>query len=154
MQHVFETVSIWRVIKNFIVVELSRYIPFLEVKNKMLRGLLKMRVGRHVSVGLMAMLDIINPELISIGDNTIIGYNTTILSHEYLLDEFRYGPVEIGVNVLVGANCTILAGVRIGDNATVGAGTVVSKDVAPHSTVVGNPMQVLRDGGMDRQANT
>jgi acetyltransferase-like isoleucine patch superfamily enzyme len=143
MQHLFETVAFWRVMKNFIVVQMTRYTPFLGMKNWMLRHLLKMQVGRDVSVGLMAMLDIIKPELISIGDNSIIGYNTTILSHEYLLHEFRYGPVEIGANVLIGANCTILAGVSIGDNAVVGAGTVVAKDVQPNTKVVGNPMRVL-----------
>ena len=144
MQHVFETVPFWKVIKNFAVIQLSRYTPFLGLKNAMCRRLLGMRVDVDVSIGLMVMLDIIKPELISLGRNSVIGYNTTILAHEYLIDEFRYGPVTIGENVLIGANCTILAGVSIGDGAVVAAGTVVSRDVSPATMVAGNPMRELR----------
>ena len=60
----------------------------------------------------------------------MIGYNTTILAHEYLIKEYRLGEVRIGENVLIGANTTILPGVTIGDGAVV-AGSVVHKDVAP-----------------------
>ena len=71
------------------------------------------------------------PEKISIGENSVIGYNTTILAHEYLIKEYRLGEVRIGENVLIGANTTILPGVTIGDGAVVAAGSVVHKDVAP-----------------------
>jgi acetyltransferase-like isoleucine patch superfamily enzyme len=91
------------------------------------------------------MFDLLYPEKIKIGKNTIIGYNTTILTHEYLIDEYRIGEVCIGDNVMIGANATILPGVSIGDGAVVGAGTVVSKDVAAHSFVAGNPMRVIRE---------
>ncbi|HEX3015440.1 MAG TPA: acyltransferase [Desulfobacteria bacterium] len=144
MQHVFETIPLWRVCKNFAVVELSRYTPLLGVKNFLLRTFLGTKIGRDSSIGLMVMLDIIKPELITIGNNTIIGYNTTILAHEYLPREFRYGPVEIGENVLIGANCTILAGVCIGANAVVSAGTVVNRDVPANTMVGGNPMRVIK----------
>ena len=59
------------------------------------------------------------PEKISIGENSVIGYNTTILAHEYLIKEYRLGEVRIGENVLIGANTTILPGVTIGDGAVV-----------------------------------
>lgn len=151
MQHMSETVPLWKVVLNFAVVQLSRYTPFLGVKNFLLRALLGVKVGEHASVGLMVMLDIVKPELISIGDNCIIGYNATILTHEYLLNEFRYGEVKIGRNVLIGANCTILAGVDIGDGAVVAAGTVVTADVPAYCMVGGNPMRILRRMDMDKQ---
>jgi acetyltransferase-like isoleucine patch superfamily enzyme len=44
----------------------------------------------------------------------------------------------------IGSGATILGGVRIGAGATVGAGAVVTKDVAPGSTVAGNPARPLR----------
>jgi acetyltransferase-like isoleucine patch superfamily enzyme len=91
------------------------------------------------------MFDLLYPEKIKIGKNTIIGYNTTILTHEYLIDEYRIGEVLIGDNVMIGANTTILPGVSIGDGAVVGAGSIVSKDVAAHSFVAGNPMRVIRE---------
>lgn len=53
--------------------------------------------------------------------------------------------IEIGNNVWIGAGARILDGVRIGDNAVVGAGSVVTRDVAAHSTVAGVPARVIRD---------
>ena len=45
----------------------------------------------------------------------------------------------------IGSGCTILANVTIGENALVGAGSVVTKDVPPNTVVVGNPAKVLRN---------
>lgn len=84
------------------------------------------------------------PEKITVGENSIIGYNTTILAHEYLIKEYRLGEVVIGENVLIGANTTILPGVTIGDWAVVAAGSVVHKNVAAGSFVGGNPLRELR----------
>lgn len=89
------------------------------------------------------MVDVFFPELIKIGRNSVIGYNTTILAHEYLIKEYRLGEVIIGDEVMIGANTTILPGVTIGDGAVVAAGSVVHKDVAPGAFVGGNPMRVI-----------
>jgi acetyltransferase-like isoleucine patch superfamily enzyme len=140
----YRTVSFWKVVKNFIVIQISRYTPLLPVKNFLYRRLLGMKVGRHTSVALMVMMDVFFPEKIRIGDNSIIGYNTTILTHEYLIKEYRLGEVHIGSNVMIGANSTILPGVAIGDHAVVAAGSVVTRDVEPYTMVGGNPIQVLR----------
>jgi UDP-2-acetamido-3-amino-2,3-dideoxy-glucuronate N-acetyltransferase len=45
----------------------------------------------------------------------------------------------------IGSNATILPGIVIGEYALIGAGAVVTKDVPAHSTVVGNPAQLLRE---------
>jgi len=140
----YRTVSFWKVIKNFIVIQLSRYTPFLSWKNWMYRRLLGMEVGEQTAFALMVMVDIMFPELIKVGKNCVIGYNTTILAHEYLVDEYRLGEVRIGDGVLIGANSMILPGVTIGDGAIVAAGTVVHKDIPAGSFVGGNPMQVIR----------
>ena len=102
-----------------------------------------MKVGEQTSFALMVMLDVMFPEKISVGTNTVIGYNTTILAHEYLIKEYRLGAVEIGSEVMIGANSTILPGVTIGDGAIVSAGTLVHKDVLPGTFVGGNPMRVI-----------
>lgn len=88
------------------------------------------------------------PERITVGNNTIIGYNTTILTHEYLIKEYRLGDVVIGSHVMIGANTTILPGVTIGDHAIVAAGSVVHKDVPAYAFVGGNPMREIRRSEM------
>jgi acetyltransferase-like isoleucine patch superfamily enzyme len=141
--HVYKTVPFWKVVKNFIVIQLARYTPFLGMKNWLYRTFLGLRVGEQTSFALMVMLDVMFPEKISVGRNSVIGYNTTILAHEYLIKEYRLGPVEIGSEVMIGANSTILPGVSIGDGAIVSAGTLVHKDVPAGAFVGGNPMRVI-----------
>ena len=141
--HVYKTVPFWKVVKNFIVIQLARYTPFLGMKNWLYRTFLGVKVGEQTSFALMVMLDVMFPEKISVGRNTVIGYNTTILAHEYLIKEYRLGPVEIGSEVMIGANSTILPGIMIGDGAIVSAGTLVHKDVPPGCFVGGNPMRVI-----------
>lgn len=140
---IYETVPFWKVMKNFIVIQLARYSPFLSMKIWLYRNLLNMKVGKKTAFALMVMPDVMFPEKISVGANSIVGYNTTILAHEYLIKEYRIGEVKIGDNVMIGANSTILPGVKIGDNAIVSAGTLVHKDVPDGSFVGGNPMKVI-----------
>lgn len=140
----YRTVSPWKGVWNFIVIQLTRYCPILPLKNWMYRRLLGMRVGEHTAFGLMVMVDVFFPEKITIGRNSVIGYNTTILAHEYLIKEYRLGEVVIGDEVLIGANSTILPGVTIGDGAVVAAGSIVHKNVEAGSFVGGNPLRVLQ----------
>lgn len=143
---IYRTVSKWKAVKNFVWIQISRYCPSLPLKNWIYRRRLGMEVGEHTAFALMVMVDVFFPEKIKIGRNSIIGYNTTILAHEYLIKEYRLGEVRIGSNVMVGANTTILPGVTIGDGAVIGAGSVVHKDVEPYSFVAGNPLRVIRTG--------
>lgn len=140
----YRTVPFWKVFRNVVVIQLARYSPSLRLKNAMYRLFLGMKIGKQTAIALMVMMDVFFPEKIRIGDNTIIGYNTTILAHEYLLHEYRLGLVEIGSHVMIGANCTILPGVKIGDHAVVAAGSIVTKDVEPHTFVAGNPARFVR----------
>lgn len=135
--------------KNFVVIQIARYTPIVPFKNWLYRTFLRMKVGDQTAVALMVMMDIMFPEKISIGKNSVIGYNTTLLAHEYLIGEYRLGEVIIGDEVMIGANTTILPGVIIGDRATVAAGTLVHKDVPPGAFVGGNPMQIIREGNKD-----
>lgn len=140
---IYDTVPFFKVVKNFIVIQIARYTPFLPVKNWLYRTFLKMEVGKQTSFALMVMPDIMFPELIKVGNNSVIGYNTTILAHEYLIEEYRLGEVNIGDNVLIGANTTILPGVTIGDNAIVSAASLVNKDVPAGAFVGGNPIKII-----------
>ncbi|SFA88881.1 Acetyltransferase (isoleucine patch superfamily) [Lentibacillus halodurans] len=140
---IYKTVSFWKVMKNFVFIQLGRYIPFLSVKNWLYRTFLRMDVGKQTAFALMVMPDIMFPEKIKVGSNSVIGYNTTILAHEYLIKEYRIGDVVIGNDVMIGANTTILPGVTIGDGAVISSATLVNRDVPPGAFVGGNPMQVI-----------
>lgn len=141
--HIYKTVPFFKVMKNFIIIQIARYTPFLPMKNWLYRNFLRMEVGKQTSFALMVMPDIMFPEKIKVGSNSVIGYNTTLLAHEYLIDEYRIGEVVIGDRVMIGANTTILPGIEIGDGAIVSAGTLVHKDVPEGSFVGGNPMRVI-----------
>ncbi len=92
----YQTVPFFKVMKNFVVIQLARYTPILPVKNWFYRTFLGMRVGKQTSFALMVMVDLMFPERITVGNNSIIGYNTTVLTHEYLIKEYRLGHVTIG----------------------------------------------------------
>jgi acetyltransferase-like isoleucine patch superfamily enzyme len=135
-----------KVIRNFIIIFLARFTPSMKLKSLLYRSV-GVKVGPHVSVGLMAMFDVFFPEEITIGANCVIGYNTVILGHEFLIEEWRRGPVVIGDNVIIGANCTILPGVRIGDGAAISAMSLVNKDVPAGMAVGGVPISPLGRAG-------
>jgi acetyltransferase-like isoleucine patch superfamily enzyme len=132
-----------RVARNAAIIQLARYTASIPLKNALYR-LLGMRVGRHSAVGLMVMIDIFFPQDVTLGENCVIGYNSTILCHEFTRHEWRRGPVMVGPDATVGANCTILPGVVIGAGATVSAMSLVNRDVPPGAFVGGVPIRALR----------
>jgi maltose O-acetyltransferase len=92
---------------------------------------------------------------VRIGDFTLFGPGVQILTPMHPLDaELRrrqeYGrPIEIGADVWVGGGALILAGVRIGPRAVIGAGSVVTRDVPGDVFAAGNPGRVVRE--LDKQ---
>ena len=144
---VYRTGSRFKAVRNFIAIQIARYCPSLPVKNAIYRRVLGMKVGRETAFALMVMVDVFFPEKIEVGDNCIIGYNSTLLTHEYLIGEYRIGKIVIGNSVMIGANTTVLPGVTIGDGAVVAAGSVVHRDVPAGAFVGGNPLQELRRSG-------
>ncbi len=115
-------------IYNNILMRLARISPSLSLKLWLYR-MMGIRVGSNVSIALEVTMDVFFPQLIEIGDNTIIGYNTTILCHEFLIKEYATGPVVIGRDVMVGANTTILPGITIANGSVVSAHSLVNSDV-------------------------
>ena len=86
---------------------------------------------------------------IEIGDGTMIGQGTTIVTLNHDLDPKTRitatpRPVKIGKNVWIGASCTVLPGVIIGNNAVIGAGSVVVKSIPANAVAVGNPARVIK----------
>jgi maltose O-acetyltransferase len=81
--------------------------------------------------------------LISIGDESVLSSDVRIIAHDgstkHWTGYIRLGRVDIGRRVYIGARSVVLPGVRIGDDAIVGAGSVVTHDVPPRTIVAGNP---------------
>lgn len=87
---------------------------------------------------------------ITIGDDCLIGHNAVIATLQHDIHPDRRGdllpsPVRIGRNVWLGANVTVLPGVTIGDDAVIGAGSVVTRDIPAESIAVGSPARVVRN---------
>ncbi len=58
--------------------------------------------------------------------------------------DWQVVPTHVGRRASIGSGAVILCGVRIGEGALVGAGSVVTRDVPPHTIVAGNPARILR----------
>lgn len=133
-----------RVALNYFVIVIARHLPSLRLKNFLYRRL-GMTVGRGVSWGLESTPDVFWPHLITVEDHAIIGYDATILCHEFLRDEYRTGPVEIGAGAMIGAGVIVLPGVQLGEGATVAANSLVTRDVPPDTTVAGVPAEPMSE---------
>jgi len=144
LQHWPDTKHPLRVVFNFLVVWVVRYSPSLQVKNWLLRRL-GADVGRGVSLGLTATPDVFWPERITIEDHAIVGYDATILCHEYLQHEVRTGEVVVGERAMIGAGAIILPGVHVGEGAQIAANSLVDEDVPPGATVAGVPAEVVSE---------
>src|SRR5262245_46676231 len=131
-----------RIVLNYVIIYACMHLPSLALKRWIFRSL-GMRLGRGVTIASGVTLDYFFPELIEIGDNTIVGMDAMLLTHEFLHDRFRSGRVHIGANCLVGANSTVLAGVTLGDGTTVSAMSLVHKGTVPGAFVGGVPIRRL-----------
>ena len=94
------------------------------------------------------------PYLVSIGDNTMISFGVTFITHDGSVhttrivsgeDELigKLGKISIGTGCFVGCKTTILPGVDIGDYAVVGACSVVTKDIPSGEVWCGNPARFV-----------
>ncbi len=94
-------------------------------------------------------------EGVTIEDNVFIGHGVMFINDSYPRATTSDGQLQteadwkvektlVKKGASIGSGCTILANVTIGENALVGAGSVVTKDVPPNTIVVGTPAKVLR----------
>lgn len=142
LHDLYRYIRFMRLLKNTLIIEIARYVPHVGVKRWMYCRLLKMTIGEKTAFAFKAVPDLLYPEKIKIGNNVIIGYNTTLLTHEFLTESLRVGEVEIGDHTMIGANVTVLPGVKIGSHVQIGAGSVVSKDIPDYTVAYGNPIQL------------
>lgn len=86
---------------------------------------------------------------ITIGDETLIGHNVVLATLNHGTNPNDRGtlypaPIDIGKNVWIGSNSTIVPGITIGDNAIIGAGSVVTKNVESNTVVAGVPAKYIK----------
>ncbi len=91
-------------------------------------------------------------ESLTIGDDCAISWGVKIMDTDFHVlvkggeRMSESSPVKIGDHVWIGSNATILKGVTVGDDAVVGAGAVVTRDVPPGVVVAGNPARTIHEG--------
>ena len=119
--------------------------------------------GSHVHFGSGVYanfnLTLVDDGHIYVGDRVLFGPNVTVATANHpILPELRarglqYNrDVHIGENAWIGAGTVIVPGVHIGKNTVIGAGSVVTKDIPDNVVAVGNPCRVMREiSERDRQ---
>lgn len=111
--------------------------------------------GKQISLGKRFFANfnftVLDEARITIGDDCFIGPNVSIYTACHSTDPTERNtrqewakPVTIGNNVWIGGSVTILPGVNIGDNVTIGAGSVVVTDIPSNTVAVGNPCRVVK----------
>ena len=120
----------------------------------------KVKVGNNVLLAKHTEIDYSGEVIIE--DNVWISEDVQIHSHNHLITPTRITkekanvqPTKIHIhkNVWIGARATILPSVsEIGENAIIGAGSVVTKNVAPNTIVAGNPAKVIRTLEFENEA--
>lgn len=99
------------------------------------------RIGRESTVGDRTQIHACR--LVEIGQRVMISWDVTLLENNYHSNS--RGPIVIGDDVWIGCHAIVLSGVTVGPGAVIAAGSVVTRDVPPHTLVGGNPARVLRE---------
>jgi acetyltransferase-like isoleucine patch superfamily enzyme len=113
------------------------------------------RIGDNCLIGTGTMLDgsvqigdnakiqsgVYLPHGTVVGNNVFIGPYACVTNDRYPVSK-KLLPVVIGNDCIIGANSTIIAGVRVGENSVIAAGSVVTKDVPPNVVVTGVPARI------------
>lgn len=116
------------------------------------RGFDKFSTGRDCVIGLDCSFEV--GTTITLGDQVTLGHQVLIITTTHQLGprEHRAGdvvrnPVKVENGAWIGSRCVILPGVTIGEGAIVEPGSVVTKDVAPHTRVSGIPAKLVEELG-------
>ena len=108
-----------------------------------------LKLGKNVEIIETFFFDPSHCFLISIGDNSTICPNVRLIAHDASTKKYigytKIGKIDIGKNCFIGDSVIVLPNVTIGANSIIGAGSIVTLDIAPNSVAIGNPARVISD---------
>lgn len=115
--------------------------------------------GKNIRIGAGSFINVncvlVDNNKITIGHNCLLGPGVHLytaghpVSAQDRICDGRYltttKPITIGNTVWIGGNTVVMPGVTIGDNTTIGAGSVVTKDIPAHVLAFGNPCKIIKE---------
>lgn len=108
-------------------------------------------IGREVEIGDNCKIEAYAfiPTGVKIEDEVFVGPHACFTNDKTprAVGEWKTVPTLVKRGASIGANATIICGITIGENAIVGAGAVVTKDVPPNTLVIGCPAVPVKDSG-------
>ncbi|MFA6048878.1 MAG: acyltransferase [Candidatus Micrarchaeia archaeon] len=151
--------KIYHRVAGIILVPVAMFAPFnsMRVLANRLRGV---GISKTAQVGFLSFIDqpigVSEPRVV-IEDGAIIGFHNIIFSHDTstamrgVPDEQAWGKVRICKNAVLGPNVMVLMNATVGEGAIIEPGSVVTKDVPPHTIAAGMPARpvkriVFKDG--------
>ena len=124
--------------------EVFKKLPPSRFKNSLYRIFCGMQIGKDMCLSPDVHFDPLFPELITIGDNALLGWGVEIVTHDIVGKNLILGKVSIENNFLAGGFSSIHPGVHIGKNCIVGKGALVIKDVPEGDILGGVPAKSIQ----------
>ena len=138
-------------LKTWILHSLAYYSPLPDFVTKMQRAR-GVKIGNFCHMSPYVLIDLVYPNLVQIEDNVTIGSNSMIFAHANPTANIKLkktyprkvAPVNIKKGAVIFPGCIITAGVTIGQNSLIGAGSVVGEDIPDNCVALGNPARVVK----------